>query len=132
MSNWRPYKRKTKSDLSTVWKWSYLYMSWEPPPNIYKKHHHQIYIYIYIYIRDSWKVHRLTKVLTWIVIKCGCLFFDIALPLALHTLLLLVLPWLNPIDQKVINSRYEVTIWTFQPINFLSHPRTYIYIYIYI
>ena len=44
-----------------------------------------IYIYIYIYTRIRWKVHGLTKILSWNVTKWG-LFFNIV-PVGVHTLL---------------------------------------------
>ena len=53
----------------------------------------------------SWKVHRLTKILSWNVTKL-VLFSNIA-HLAVHTLLPLVLQCLDL-------SRYDVILWTFQ------------------
>ena len=66
------------------------------------------------------KVHRLTKMIPWNGTKWG-VFFNIV-PLATRTLLSSMLHCFDPISQKVINSRYDVITWTFQP--------TLIYIYI--
>ena len=71
-----------------------------------------IYIYIYIYIRVGWKVHRLTKMLSWNVTKWHLSLNRVLL--AVHTLLQLVLQCLDPISQKVIISRYDIIICTFQ------------------
>ena len=79
-------------------------------------------IYIYIYIRVGWKVHWLTKILSWNVTKWG-LFFNIVF-LVFHTLFTSVLQCLDPISQK----SQQQYIWC-QPINFSAYPRIYIYIY---
>ena len=77
-----------------------------------------------IYIEVSWKVHRLTKIVSWKVTKWG-LFFNIV-HLAVHTLPS-VLQCLDPNDQK----SHQQQIW-YHHMNFLAHPQTYIHLYIYI
>lgn len=65
-------------------------------------------------MRVGWKVHRLIKIITGNVTKCG-LIFNIV-PLAVHTFLPSVLQFLDPIDEEdfillvknVINSRYDI------------------------
>ena len=59
----------------------------------------------------NWKVHGLTKILSWNV---NHLFFNIV-PLAIYTLLPLVLQCLNFSGKTVIHSRHDVIFWTFQP-----------------
>ena len=49
-----------------------------------------IYIYIYIYTRVTWKVHRLTKILSWNVTEWG-LFFNIVHLLSSHFISVAVL-----------------------------------------
>ena len=56
------------------------------------------------------------KFLGWNVTKWG-LFIKIV-SFAVHILLPSVLQCLDPMGQKVINSKYDVIIWTFQPMNF--------------
>ena len=69
-----------------------------------------LYMYNCVYIcrRVDWKVHKLTKIPSWNVTEWD-LFFHIVL-LAVHTLLPSALHYMDPIDQKLINSRYEVII----------------------
>ena len=50
------------------------------------------------------------------------LFFNVVL-LEVYRLLPLVLQCSGPINQKIINGRYDVIIWTFQPIIFSAHLR---------
>ena len=57
--------------------------------------------------------------------KHGVLFFNIyftTIPLEVQTLFSSVLQCLDPIGQKVIHSRFNITIWIFQPMNFFSIP----------
>ena len=88
---------------------------------------HHVYIYIYIYMEGGWKVHRLTKM--------GSLIFKLfkLAPFVVHILkhIQKCHAWI-PLVKIFINSRYEVIIWTFSPMNFLAHIYIYIYIYIYI
>ena len=62
--------------------------------------------------RVNWKVHKLTKILSWNMTKWG-LFFNIV-PLAVHTLFSLVLLW-SHWSKNVINNKYDILLWTFQP-----------------
>ena len=64
------------------------------------------------FTRVGWNVHRLTKILSLNVIQWG-LLFNIVL-FAVHALLPSVL---DLIGQKKVNSKYDVIIWTFQPMN---------------
>ena len=62
-----------------------------------------IYMHIYIYIINiykfiCWKVHRLTKILSQNMTKCGLLFNIV--PLVMHTFLPSVFQCLDPIGQK--------------------------------
>ena len=69
-----------------------------------------------------WKVSRLAKILLWNVTKWG-LSFNID-PLQFTHLFHWFCSALIPLVTKVINSRYDVSLWTFQP--------TFVCIYIYI
>ena len=81
-----------------------------------------------LYIYDGW----LKKFIGWLRYSFGIWpntgYFSTKHPLAVHTLLQSVFHCLVSIDQKVISSRYNVILWTFQ----LILVRIYIYIYIYI
>ena len=76
---------------------------------------------IYIYTRVGWKVHRLTKILSWNVIKC--LFFNIV-PFVVHRLLPSVWQWLDPISKKKLSTADMTLDYE------LFRPPSYIYIYI--
>ena len=58
--------------------------------------------------REIKKVLKLTKTASFNVPKCG-LFFNIV-PFTVHSFLPLVLQCLKPIDQKVMNRRYDFII----------------------
>ena len=47
--------------------------------------------------------------------------FFFIIPIAVHTLLPLVFQYLDPIDGKVFNHRYDVIVLIFQSINFLAY-----------
>ena len=90
--------------------------------------HTYIHMFIFVYITGSAEEFIGWPRYSWNVGKWGLLFNIV--PLMLHILLSLVLQCLDPIGQKVANSRYDDIIWTFQPT--LMCVRMYIYIYIYI
>ena len=67
----------------------------------------------YTYTRVGWKVQRLTKIVSWNVIKI--LFFNIV-PRAVHTFFLSVLQCLYPTGQKI----HQHQIWLYH-VNFLAY-----------
>ena len=69
----------------------------------------------FLYMKVGWKVHRLTKILSKNVTKCGY-FFNIV-SFAFHTLLPLVLQCLDPIGPN----SHQQQIWLHH-INFLGPP----------
>ena len=79
-----------------------------------------------INLRVRWKVHRPTKILLRNVTKL-VLFFNIGPhPCSLHTFQT-VLKLLDPVSEKKkkITGRCDVITWTFQPMNFSTHPHIY-------
>ena len=95
--------------------------------SIYHTHTYTHSLNIYIYIYDvGWKVHRLTKILSWNVTSWG-LFFNV-IPLAIYIRLPSVLQCLDPIGWK--SHQQKNIIWTFQPIIGCVSVRQCVYIYI--
>ena len=90
-----------------------------------------IYIYIYICMHKGWLKSSYADQDTLMECDQGKLFFSLV-PLAVKRLLLFMLYNLGLINKEVINSRYDVIIWTLQPITFSSHLYIYIHAYIYI
>ena len=67
------------------------------------------------YIRVGWKVHRLTKIFSWSLTKWD-LFFNIAPLVNANIFQWCCSAWITLV-QNIINSRYNIITWAFQPMN---------------
>ena len=83
-----------------------------------------LYIFRLINLSDGWNVHKLTKILSWNVTKYSLPYSTLTISIVD---VVLGTHW-----SKIINSWYDVIIWTFEPRNFSANPFVCVYIYIYI